>query len=299
MESNKKYWKGLEELNKTPEFVESNKHEFFDPLPIDEVLAENKLNTVTPRRDFLKALGFGVGAVSLAACQTAPVRKAIPYLVKPEEIVPGIANYYTSSYKGQSILVKTREGRPIKVEGNPAGLLGNHGTDAQAQASVLDLYDVSKLKGPVVQGKAAEWSQVDTFVKGELNKVQAAGKKIRIVSSTIISPSAKAVVAEFVAQYPNTEHVTADPVSYTGIIKANENSFGKAVLPRYRFDRADVIVSIGADFLGTWITGEEFTKQYVSNRKAASLKNKKNVTPYPVRNRNEHDRNQCRLKNPD
>ena len=153
MESNKKYWKGLEELNKTPEFVESNKHEFFDPLPIDEVLAENKLNTVTPRRDFLKALGFGVGAVSLAACQTAPVRKAIPYLVKPEEIVPGIANYYTSSYKGQSILVKTREGRPIKVEGNPAGLLGNHGTDAQAQASVLDLYDVSKLKGPVVQGK--------------------------------------------------------------------------------------------------------------------------------------------------
>lgn len=275
MESNKKYWKGLEELNKTPEFVESNKHEFFDPLPIDEVLAENKLNTVTPRRDFLKALGFGVGAVSLAACQTAPVRKAIPYLVKPEEIVPGIANYYTSSYKGQSILVKTREGRPIKVEGNPAGLLGNHGTDAQAQASVLDLYDVSKLKGPVVQGKAAEWSQVDTFVKGELNKVQAAGKKIRIVSSTIISPSAKAVVAEFVAQYPNTEHVTADPVSYTGIIKANENSFGKAVLPRYRFDRADVIVSIGADFLGTWITGEEFTKQYVSNRKAASLKNKR------------------------
>lgn len=275
MESNKKYWKGLEELNNTPEFVESNKHEFFEPIPVEEVLNEDKLNTVTPRRDFLKALGFGVGAVTLAACQTTPVHKSIPYLVKPEEIVPGIANYYTSSYNGQSILVKTREGRPIKIEGNPSGLLGNHGTDAQAQASVLDLYDASKLKGPMLDGKPAGWDQVDAFVKGELNKVQASGKKIRIISSTVNSPSSKAVVADLIAKYPNTKHIHVDAVSYTGIIKANEASFGKAVLPRYRFDRADVIVSLGADFLGTWITAEEFAKQYVSNRKAASLKNKK------------------------
>lgn len=275
MKSNKKYWKGLEELNNTPEFVESNKHEFAEPIPIDEVLNEAGLSTVTPRRDFLKALGFGVGAVTLAACQTTPVHKSIPYLVKPEEITPGIANYYTSSYNGQSILVKTREGRPIKIEGNPAGLLGNHGTDARAQASVLDLYDVSKLKGPMLQGKAANWDQVDAFVKGELNKVQASGKKIRIISSTVNSPSTKAVVADFLTQYPNTKHINVDAVSYTGIIKANESSFGKAVLPRYRFDRADVIVSFGADFLGTWITPEEYSRQYVSNRNAASLKNKK------------------------
>ena len=96
MESNKKYWKGLEELKQTPEFVEHNKNEFAESLPIEEVLNEAGLSTVTPRRDFLKALGFGVGAVTLAACQTAPVHKAIPYLVKPEEIVPGIPNYYAS-----------------------------------------------------------------------------------------------------------------------------------------------------------------------------------------------------------
>ncbi|HXI00976.1 MAG TPA: TAT-variant-translocated molybdopterin oxidoreductase [Sphingobacteriaceae bacterium] len=275
MESNKKYWKGLEELNNTPEFVEFNKHEFAEPVPIEEVMSEAGLNTVTPRRDFLKALGFGVGAVTLAACQSTPIHKSIPYLVKPEEVVPGIANYYASSYHGQSILVKTREGRPIKVEGNPAGLLGNHGTDAQAQASVLDLYDASKLKGPMLQGKAASWPQVDAFVRNELNKVQTGGKKIRIISSSINSPSTKAVVADFLVKYPNTKHINVDAVSYTGIIKANENSFGKAVLPRYRFDRADVIVSFGADFLGTWITAEEYGKQYISNRKAASLKNKK------------------------
>ena len=102
MESNKKYWKGLEELQNTKDFVEKNKNEFAEPLPMEEVLNEAGLNTVAPRRDFLKALGFGLGAVTLAACQTAPVHKAIPYLVKPEEIVPGIPNYYTSSFSFRS-----------------------------------------------------------------------------------------------------------------------------------------------------------------------------------------------------
>ncbi|PWG78818.1 TAT-variant-translocated molybdopterin oxidoreductase [Pararcticibacter amylolyticus] len=272
MESNKKYWKGLDELQRTPEFAEKNKNEFAEELPLEEVLSESGLNTVTPRRDFLKTLGFGLGAVSLAACQTAPVHKSIPYLIKPEEVTPGVPNYYVSSYNGQSILVKTREGRPIKVEGNGTGLFGNHGTDATAQASVLDLYDVSKLKSPKLNGAETSWKELDAFVKGELNKVQASGKKIRIVSSTVTSPSAKSVIAEFISQYPNTTHVQADAVSYSGIIQANGSSFGKAVLPRYRFDRADVIVSFGADFLGTWIAGEEFTKQYVSNRNAQSLK---------------------------
>ncbi|WP_374166552.1 TAT-variant-translocated molybdopterin oxidoreductase [Arcticibacter sp. MXS-1] len=272
MESNKKYWKGLDELQRTPEFAEKNKNEFAEELPLEDVLSESGLNTVTPRRDFLKALGFGLGAVSLAACQTAPVHKSIPYLIKPEEVTPGVPNFYVSSHNGQSILVKTREGRPIKVEGNAAGLYGNHGTDATTQASVLDLYDISKLKGPKLNNEESSWKDVDAFVRGELNKIQASGKKIRIVSSTLNSPSAKAVIADFTAQYPNTAHVQADAVSYTGIIQANGSSFGKAVLPRYRFDRADVIVSLGADFLGTWIAGEEFTRQYVSNRNSGSLK---------------------------
>ncbi|HCN85196.1 MAG TPA: molybdopterin oxidoreductase [Sphingobacteriaceae bacterium] len=275
MESNRKYWKGLEELKRTPEFVESNKNEFAESLPIEEVLSEAGLNTVTPRRDFLKALGFGVGAVTLAACQPAPIHKSIPYLIKPEEIVPGIPNYYVSSFKGQSILVKTREGRPIKIEGNANGVFGNHGTDSHAQASVLDLYDVSKLKDPKLNNSSSSWGAVDTFVKDELVKVQASGKKIRIIASSFSSPSTKNAVTDFTAKYPATKLVQVDAVSYTGIIKANENSFGKAVLPRYRFDNADVIVSFGADFLGTWIASEEFTKQYVSNRNSKSLKNKR------------------------
>jgi MoCo/4Fe-4S cofactor protein with predicted Tat translocation signal len=275
MESNKKYWKGLEELKKTPDFVENNKNEFAEPLPIEDVLSEAGLSTVTPRRDFLKALGFGLGAVTLAACQTAPVTKSIPYLIRPEEVVPGIPNYYVSTFKGNSVLVKTVVGRPIKIEPNPKAGPFNRGTDAQAQASVLDLYDVSKLDKPLLSNKKTTWSELDTFVKGELNKVQASGKKIRIVSSSLNSPSAKAVIADFTVKYPTAKLVQYDAVSYTGIIKANENSFGKAVLPKYNFDKADLIVSFAADFLGTWINCEEYTAQYASNRDYKSLEKRK------------------------
>jgi MoCo/4Fe-4S cofactor protein with predicted Tat translocation signal len=272
MESNKKYWKGLEEFKSTPDFVETNKNEFAEPLPIEDVLNEAGLSTVTPRRDFLKALGFGLGAVTLAACQPAPVHKSIPYLIKPEDVIPGIPNYYVSSHNGQSILVKTREGRPIKIEPNPNAGVFSQGTNPQTQASVLDLYDVSKLKTPVLKNEETTWSKVDQYVKSELAKVQASGKKIRIVSSTVNSPSTLRVIADFTTAYPNTTHIQYDAVSYTGIIKANENSFGKAVLPKYNFDKADLIVSFGADFLGSWISGEEFTSQYVSNRNNQSLK---------------------------
>jgi MoCo/4Fe-4S cofactor protein with predicted Tat translocation signal len=275
MDSNKKYWKGLEELNNDPEFVEKNKHEFAEPIPIEDVLSSGGLSNKTPRRDFLKALGFGVGAVTLAACQKVPVHKSIPYLIKPEEVTPGVPNYYVSSYEGHAILVKTREGRPIKVEGNPNDLLSKGGLNAQAQASVLDLYDYNRLKGPIRGGSETTWDQLDGFVKNELTAIKAGGKKIRLVSSTIHSPSTLAVIADFIAAYPNTKHVTYDAVSYTGIIQANQNSFGKAVVPHYNFDKADVIVSFGADFLGTWISPVEFQNQYVQNRNNKSLQNKK------------------------
>lgn len=275
MESNKKYWKGLEELNNTPEFVESNKNEFAEPIPIEDILEGDGLKTKTPRRDFLKALGFGVGAVSLAACQKVPVHKSIPYLIKPEEVTPGVANYYVSSYDGYAILVKTREGRPIKVEGNPNDLLGRGGLTAAGQASVLDLYDSNRLKDPMLGGDETGWNQVDAFVKQQLAAVKASGKGIRIVSSTIHSPTTLAVIADFIKQYPTTRHINYDPVSYTGIIQANQNSFGKAVLPHYRFDKADVIVSFGADFLGSWISQAEYMNQWVQKRNIASLEGKK------------------------
>jgi len=272
MDSNKKYWKGLEELQQTPAFVEKSKGEFSESVPVEDVLNEAGLSTRTPRRDFLKALGFSLGAVTLAACERTPAHKAIPYLIKPEEVTPGIPNFYASSFKGQSVLVRTREGRPILLEANPSAVGLNSGTDASAQAAVLDLYDTSKAKGPKFNGADISWDELDTHVVAALDAANAAGKQIRIVSSTINSPSSLAAIGRFTEKYPTARLVEVEAVSYSGMLKANQQSFGKSVIPHYRFDQADIVVSVAADFLGTWLNGEEHTQQYVGNRDYKSLK---------------------------
>lgn len=275
MSSNKKYWKGLEELQQTPAFVKGSKGEFAEPIPVEDVLNEAGLSTKTPRRDFLKALGFGLGAVTLAACERTPVHKAVPYVIKPEEITPGIPNFYASTFNGQSVLVRTREGRPTSISANPNSIGLNQGTDATTAAAVLDLYDMSKLENPKLDGQDVDWKKMDATVIAALDKAAAAGKKITVVSSTVNSPSTLAALAKLGAKYPTTSHVQVDPVSYSGIIEANRASFGKAVVPTYHLKNANVVVSVAADFLGTWVAGEEHTQDYIKNRDYKSLKNGK------------------------
>src|SRR5687768_16870433 len=122
MDNKNKYWKGLEELNNDPQFAASRKNEFAEGLPLKEILNGDDFDLASNRRDFLKYFGFGLSDVTLAACNTAPIRNAIPYVVKPDVITPGVANWYASTCgacsSGCGILVKTREGRPIKIEGN-------------------------------------------------------------------------------------------------------------------------------------------------------------------------------------
>src|SRR5690606_33817523 len=224
MDSNKKYWKGLEELQQTPAFVEKSKAEFAESLPIENVLNEAGLSTKTPRRDFLKTLGFGLGAVTLAACNRTPVHKAVPYVIKPEEVTPGIPNYYASSFNGHSVLVKTREGRPIALEPNVNSPGLSQGTDATTTASVLDLYDMSKLQNPQLDGKDTDWSKLDAAVISALDKANAAGKEITLVSRTINSPSTLLAVAKLKEKYATVNHIQVDAVSYSGIIEANNQS---------------------------------------------------------------------------
>lgn len=271
----KKYWKGLEELKNSPEFVQNVNNEFTEQIPVAEFLDDNNLtNSGTNRRDFLKFLGFSVAAASLASCET-PVNKAIPYLNKPEEITPGVANWYASTYFDgrdySSILVKTREGRPIKISGNTLSKVTNGATNSRIQASVLSLYDSSRLTGPVTQnGESIKWSKVDKEVRANLAAITAKGGAIRILSSTIISPSTKAAIDEFTAKYPTTKHVTYDAISFAGIANANAQTFGQAIIPTYHFENAQVIVSIGADFLTNWV--ENFSLAYAKNRKVSKEK---------------------------
>ncbi|MGN6646700.1 MAG: TAT-variant-translocated molybdopterin oxidoreductase [Cytophaga sp.] len=269
-DNNKVFWKGVEELGNSPEFVKNAQNEFPEFLPVKSSSAEG-----TDRRDFLKLLGFSVAAVSLAACE-APVKKAIPYLNKPEEIEPGIANYYASTYVdgGEycSVLVKTREGRPIKIEGNKLSTVTKGGTNARVQASVLSLYDTARIQGPLIKGKPATWEQLDKQVADQLSIVGGTAGEIRIVSQTILSPTTKKAIEQFKAKYPSTQHVQYDSNSAYGILKANEISFGKAVIPSYDFSKASVIVGFGADFLGTWISPIEFVSQYAETRRLSKTK---------------------------
>lgn len=277
MEDNhKRYWKGLEELSNDPSFVKLADQEFPSYIPVKEANASSPVDGGnTGRRDFLKLMGFGVAAASLAACE-APVTKAIPYLNKPEDITPGIANWYSSTFMdgGEycSVLVKTREGRPIKIEGNPSSSISRGGTSAKAQASVLGLYDTERLKGPVEGGKLSNWQNVDGKIASQLAQLAQSGQAIRIVSSTILSPSTKSVIADFIAKYPTARHVVYDAHSAAGMIQANQTSFGKAALPSYDFSKATTIVGVGCDFLGTWLTPDTFSRQYVQTRKLGKEK---------------------------
>jgi len=274
MSDNKKtYWKGLEELSEDPQFLKYAEKEFPEYLPVKT--GKEVDDQGSSRRDFLKMMGFSLAAASLAACE-APVRKAIPYLIKPEEVDPGIPNYYASTYTSGgdycSIVVKTREGRPIKIEGNWESKITQGGVNAQVEASVLTLYDRQRLRGPMAGGAEVEWETLDKNVLQQLRTVAASGGQISIVSNTVISPTTLKVIEDFKAQYANTVHITYDPQSAHGLIKANEMAFGKAVVPSYDFSKADVIVSFGADFLGTWISPIENTKQYSKTRKISSEK---------------------------
>lgn len=269
MDSNNKiYWKGLEQLTNDPEFIKNAAKEFPEELPIKDAYGDNTQSEGTSRRDFLKMMGFSVAAVSLAACET-PVKKAIPYLNKPESVEPGIANYYASAfYDGgefASIVVKTREGRPILVEGNTLCPLTKGGVNARVSASILDLYDSEKLKGAKAGANDAKWADIDKSVIAGLQSAS----NIRIVSNTILSPSVKKLIADFTVKYASTKLVTYDALSHYGIQKAHELSHKKAYVPFYDFSKADVVVGVGADFLANWVAGIANTKQYASRRKVS------------------------------
>jgi molybdopterin-containing oxidoreductase family iron-sulfur binding subunit len=267
----KKYWKSIEEYRQDPEFIALAENEFAEELPVTAAFHESVVNAPSKRRDFLKMLGFSVSAATIAASCEIPIKKVIPYVVKPEDIVPGVASWYASTYAQGgdycSILVKTREGRPIKIEGNDKSDITHGATSARVQGSVLSLYDNTRRHFPRLGESNATWDQVDKEIMGKLDAIRAKEGKIAIVSSTIMSPSTKKAIREFQAAYPGTKHVQYDAIAYDGMLNANEWSFGKRAIPSYRFDKAKVIVSLGADFLGTWISPIEFTHQYSKNRK--------------------------------
>ena len=255
MASNKIQFRSIHELKDPALNGQLAQKEFQNEIPVEDFLSDDATSTSnTSRRDFLKLLGFSTAAVTLAACE-APVIKTIPYVVKPHNITPGLPNFFASTYFDgfdfASVLVKTREGRPIRIDVNPAaGSLGK--TNARAQASVLSLYDNDKVKQPKLDGKDETFDKVDDFVLKGLNEAKASGKKIVVLSHSYASPTFKKLFADFKAKYPTAELVTYDAYPYAAALEASVEVFGQRALPVYDLTNSELVVSFQADFLGDY-----------------------------------------------
>ena len=256
------------------EYWQDVENKVLDPAVLKDEFHEGELQydvgeTTKTRRNFLKIMGFSFTAMPLASCMRIPVKKALPYINKTDKVIPGVANWYATSMDpllGSSLLVKTREGRPIKIEGNPASPSFKGGTNALDQASVLSLYNSHRYKNPIVNGTETTWSNIDKKVAQAFEKATDKSKEITLVTSTLTSPSTIALIEELKAKYSNFKHVVYEPYAMTSILEANQRTFGSRNYNKYSFDKADVVVSFSADFLGTWLSPVEFTKQYTSRR---------------------------------
>jgi MoCo/4Fe-4S cofactor protein with predicted Tat translocation signal len=255
----KRYWKSLKERDAAPDVLNTRADEFPEGGPRQ-----------FRRRDFLKATGFTLGVAFATGCSRAPVQRAIPLLSQPEEIVPGRSLFYASTCAGCSagcgLLAKVRDGRPIKLEGNPQHPVSRGGLCATGQASILGLYDSQRLHQPLKGGKKTSWADVDREIQVELANIRANRGAVRFLSGTITSPTTRTTIQEFLKNFPDARHIVYDPLSHSALLDAHEQTHGVRTLPRFHFDKAEVIVSFDADFLGTWISPVEYTLDYRAGR---------------------------------
>lgn len=279
MESNKpnevtdqprKYWVSLEHRDNDPEFMAQVEREFSrSPLSV----LEGDLGGIA-RRDFLKIMGASI-ALSATGCIRRPVEKVVPYAVRPEDIIPGQANHYTSSWvtagEGYGLLVKTREGRPILAEGHVSHALNQGAMTARAHAHLLALYDPDRLQGPQMNlhnpkrtnrdTVGLKWEELDKKVVAQLQKGSVA-----ILTGSHGSPTAQRLIESFL-KVTGGRHFQWDALSSEDVRQGQKDAYGSEVMPRYRFDRARFIVAIDADFLGTWLAPAYFSRAFANTRK--------------------------------
>jgi len=286
MIKNKTYWKSTEQLKDRNTIVDKLKqNEFAEKLPIENNMEFNSIleDSSSSRRDFLKYVGFSTAAATIAACE-GPVIKSIPYVDQPEQIRPGVSNYYATSiadgFDFANILIKTREGRPIKVESNnDSPFFGS--ANARVHASILSMYDTKRVQGPIKNNqsnisdesnqKNISWEDLNGEVIAKLDKLLEEKRKVILLTQTFASPTTSKIIDDFVKKYPNVNHVIYDTVSSSSAIEAYYNTFGFSGMADYDFSKSDFIVSVGADFLGDWQGGGYdlgYARKRIPNKKS-------------------------------
>ncbi len=221
------------------------------------------------RRTFLAAAGFSL-AGALAACSRSPTQTAAPGTTQPEETIAGVSTWYATTCGGCAagcgLIVRCRDGRPVKVEGLPEHPISHGGVCAVGQAQLLSLYDSRRPRRPRIDGGERSWKDVDARVTGELAKLRGTGGGVRVLTGTVTSPSTLAAIARLLEAQPGGRHVVYDALSASAQLDAYRAAFGARVLPRLRLEKATVIVGVEADFLGTWISPVELTHGWRAGR---------------------------------
>jgi MoCo/4Fe-4S cofactor protein with predicted Tat translocation signal len=267
----KHLWRGLEDLADTPEHRAFLEHEFpNDPEKVPSA-ESGDANDGVHRRDVLKWMAASAAMAGLSGCTKMPEQKIVPYVRPPEEIIPGKPLFYATSMTmggvATGILVESNMGRPTKVEGNPLhpGSLG--ATDIFAQASVLGLYDPDRSQTVIHEGRISTWG---TFV-AEVNDLRnnfaiTKGAGLRILTGTITSPSLAAQIQELLKEFPEAKWCQWEPCSRDNVRLGVASAVGREVNPIYRLDKADVILSLDADFLYSGPGAVRYARDFASRR---------------------------------
>ena len=225
------------------------------------------------RRTFLEVLGYSSAALALSGCR-APEQRIVPSLRQSVEFTPGVASWFASVCGGCSaacgVLVKVRDGRPIKLEGNPDHPLSQGGLCALAHGIVFGLYDPERLRQPHIGSQPTTWEEIDKEIAQKLAAIKQSGGGVRVLTGPITGPISLETIQKFLSQFSDAKHITYQPVSTDAIRQAHVRSHGVSAVPSYLFDKAGLVISFGADFLGTWISPVQFTRGYA---KARSLQN--------------------------
>ncbi len=272
------YWRSFGELHNDPEFLKAKNDEFAEG--VTDEFDVNKMSKLSRRR-FLALLSASAALAAAGCSDYRDKGEIISYNQKPEDIIVGIPNYYASTCTGCNeacgILVKTREGRPIKVDGNPDHPVNKGKICARGQASILNMYDPGRLKDPVFSSdrqnhKNISWQDADDKIIAELKSASASGKEIAVISGKITSPSYQRVLTDFTAAYPAAKVYSYELINNSTRNSAWTKTYGRKSFPVIKLDAAKVILSLEFDFLATDGNTMEQMRMFAQNRDVMAVK---------------------------
>jgi len=262
MADNKRYWKSLKEYNNSDSVLELKKNEFKNG--VTEEFSPDEMSGIS-RRKFIALLSASAAFAATACTDYQDKGEIIPYNNRPEGMLPGKANYYASTTdEGAGILVKTREGRPIKIDGNPDHPVNSGKITAIDQSRILNLYDPERLAYPKSGGLKSSWMHIDEKIKTALAKAAEENKEIALVSHPVNSPSLKRLLQEFADKYPGFRHYTYEFIGNKNRLQSFKESYNLDIIPAIKFDQAKVILSVDSDFIGKEANSMEYSRLFAN-----------------------------------